>query len=54
MFLAEAQGCVTDSFHHEGHEDHEEVKGTAHRAVPIILGSVSGYPIWQLTEFHSS
>ena len=40
--LAGAQNCVMDSFHHEGHEEHEGVKGTAHRSTPTILGPGPG------------
>lgn len=48
--LAEARNCAMDSFHHEGQEEHEEVKGTAHRTTLTILGPISGYPIRQLNK----
>ncbi len=40
-------------FHHEGHEEHEGVKGTAYRATPTILGLVSDALHLRITQFNS-
>jgi len=36
------QARDTELFHHEGHEEHEGGKGTAHRSTPISLDPVPG------------
>jgi len=59
--LAKVQNCVMDSFHHEGHEEHEEGK-------VLLIGQLQqfgtqltehfkrtvNYSIHQLIEFYSS
>ena len=50
--ITRASRSDKELFHHEGHEEHEGVKGIAHRTIPTILGPVSRYRIRRLIEFN--